>query len=762
MRDYEQLGLFDDFLTEYKITKPIRLISFFSGIEAQFKALKYLGDTLNISVESYKTCEWAYNSIVACNSIHNRDFTDYSEGKTKEEMIERIRGISTDYNNPLTDEQLTKKPLKWIQTAYNSCVANHNLINIMNVKGEDLEIVDVDKFEYILTYSFPCQDLSLAGLRAGMDTSQADGGTRSGLLWEVERILNECERLPQILIMENVPQIHSEKDMPNFRKWILALEKMGYNNYFTDLNSKDYGIPQNRERCFMVSILGREYNYKFPLPFKRELCLKDMLEDEVDEKYYLSQKMIDCLTGIKQKECKYDRSARFLSALKMTNKDNIAGCITTLAGSRATDNFVTDENTYDILLQQGYSFQNSKENNGIVSPNYGRAALNETIEKHTEEIQDGTFIDAYNKSVNNEIAGTITTRVNDANNTFISCYEKQTTNIPLKRGYSVSVKEESEDLVDGVDVLGSYSKSNFNQTPVVGKQGIAPTFTENHGEVIAVLEEEKGLESTNLSNSILIRENTKDGFKEATIGDGINISSRMHHQRGNVQKGMAQTLKTVCEVGVVVEDDRNMKEELCDYLINNNLVKEGDVVNHSFSGSRMENPTIANKEYNDCSPTLTTRPDTLGVAVSETVFTETEAQLFTKDGNVRRYIGSEKIDNFSEGDMATTTFPNGYGHGPRTHKDLSITLNTIDRPVVKKNLRIRKLTPKEAMRLMGFQDIDTEHLREIGMADAGIFHMAGDSIVVTCLLGIFAKLCGLDHFETEKVIKNYIKTIKEK
>ena len=105
MRDYEQLGLFDDFLTEYKITKPIRLISFFSGIEAQYKALKYLGNRLNLPVESYKTCEWAYNSIVACNAIHNRDFTDYSEGKTKEEMIDRIRGISTDYNNPLTDEQ---------------------------------------------------------------------------------------------------------------------------------------------------------------------------------------------------------------------------------------------------------------------------------------------------------------------------------------------------------------------------------------------------------------------------------------------------------------------------------------------------------------------------------------------------------------------------------------------------------------------------------------------------------------------------------
>lgn len=154
---YEQLGLFDDFLTEYKIIKPVRLISFFSGIEAQYKALDFLSKYLNVPVESYKTCEWAYNSIVACNAIHNRDFTDYAEGKSKEEIIKAINGISVDYNVPLTMEQLSKKPISWLRKAYNACIANHNLINIMEVKGGDLEIKDMDLYEYILTYSFPCQ-----------------------------------------------------------------------------------------------------------------------------------------------------------------------------------------------------------------------------------------------------------------------------------------------------------------------------------------------------------------------------------------------------------------------------------------------------------------------------------------------------------------------------------------------------------------------------------------------------------------------------
>ena len=154
---FEQLSLFEEEMLEKCIDKPVRLISFFSGIEAQFKALHFLGKYLQKPVESYKTCEWAYNSIVACNAIHNRDLTDYSEGKTKEEMVERIRGISVNYNEPLSEEQLNKKPLNWIKSAYNNCVANHNLINIMDVKGGDLGVRDTDKYEYIVTYSFPCQ-----------------------------------------------------------------------------------------------------------------------------------------------------------------------------------------------------------------------------------------------------------------------------------------------------------------------------------------------------------------------------------------------------------------------------------------------------------------------------------------------------------------------------------------------------------------------------------------------------------------------------
>jgi len=123
----------------------------------------------------------------------------------------------------------------------------------------------------------------------GMDKGS---GTRSSLLWEVERLLEECGKdLPHVLLMENVPQVIGKKNIENFQLWRKKLEDLGYQNYVELLNAKDYGIPQNRERCFMVSILG-EYSYTFPQKKELTLRLKDMLEDEVDEKFYLTEEQL--------------------------------------------------------------------------------------------------------------------------------------------------------------------------------------------------------------------------------------------------------------------------------------------------------------------------------------------------------------------------------------------------------------------------------------------------------------------------------------
>lgn len=295
-----QTTIFEMLYSTYKITKPIRLIEFFAGYGSQALALKYLG----VDFEHWKICEWAVKSIQAYKDIHFTNESAILIGLNKEQEVERLykQGISSNYNEPMTKQQIQKLSLEQIYRITENNLITHNLANIQNVKGKDLEIVDTDKYDYILTYSFPCQDLSLAGKGKGMSNTS----TRSGLLWEVERILTECKELgtlPQILLMENVPQVHGADNVQDFNKWQLRLEELGYKNYWQDLIATDYGIPQTRNRCFMISILG-DYNYTFPKPIPLKLKLKDLLEDNVDEKYYLSDKAVNGLTNQMNKEHK--------------------------------------------------------------------------------------------------------------------------------------------------------------------------------------------------------------------------------------------------------------------------------------------------------------------------------------------------------------------------------------------------------------------------------------------------------------------------
>ena len=185
---------------------------------------------------------------------------------------------------------------KYAIASYNAVHGtNFPTMDITKVHADDLAIEDTKHFTYLLTYSFPCTDLSVAGKQAGMSKGS---GTRSGLLWEVERILTEIRdgsgELPQILFMENVPQVHGKKNIDDFKKWLEFLESLGYTNYWQDLNAKNYGVAQNRNRCFMFSLLGN-YSYSFPRPIPLKKKLKDYLEDNVDEKYYINNEKADKL-----------------------------------------------------------------------------------------------------------------------------------------------------------------------------------------------------------------------------------------------------------------------------------------------------------------------------------------------------------------------------------------------------------------------------------------------------------------------------------
>lgn len=290
-----QMSFFDG-KVDYYLNKPIRLIEFFAGYGSQLKALEEL-EKWGLKFQHWKICEWAVKSIQAYKDLHFvNDNTDYSKDFTFEYIAQILfeNGISSNYNEPMTLEQIKRLGEKQCRNIYNNCIATHNLVNIQKCTAEKLEIVDTDKYDYILTYSFPCQDLSKAGLQKGMEKGS---GTRSGMLWEVERILDELNeggqtKLPRILLMENVPDVIGSGAIKDFAKWLGKLESLGYKCYWKVLNAKDFGIPQNRERCFMISILG-DYFYGFPQTIPLTYKLVDVLETKVDEKFYLSQKAIN-------------------------------------------------------------------------------------------------------------------------------------------------------------------------------------------------------------------------------------------------------------------------------------------------------------------------------------------------------------------------------------------------------------------------------------------------------------------------------------
>lgn len=144
----------------------------------------------------------------------------------------------------------------------------------------------VPDFDF-LTYSTPCTDFSNAGKQAGGDEGS---GTRSSILWYTRNAI--IEKRPKFLLMENVKALVSDKFRPTFLKWCDELTSYGYTNFCQVLNAKDYGIPQNRERIFVVSILGDAW-FSFPQPRELKLRLKDILEDKVDEKYYLAQDKVN-------------------------------------------------------------------------------------------------------------------------------------------------------------------------------------------------------------------------------------------------------------------------------------------------------------------------------------------------------------------------------------------------------------------------------------------------------------------------------------
>ena len=222
---------------KYTEENPLRVVSTFSGYDSQFLALDYIG----IPWVCIAWSEIEENAIRA----HNALYPQY---------------------------------------------ADKNLGDISKIDWS--QVPDFDLF----TYSFPCTDLSNAGKQAGFDEGS---GTRSSLLWECKKAIDI--KKPKYLLLENVKSLTSEKFLPGYKKWIHYLYEQGYTSFAQVIDSAKMGVPQHRERIFVVSILGDSW-FHFPQEQELKLKLKDMLEEKVDERYYLDDRKVAEFIGNLDKE----------------------------------------------------------------------------------------------------------------------------------------------------------------------------------------------------------------------------------------------------------------------------------------------------------------------------------------------------------------------------------------------------------------------------------------------------------------------------
>lgn len=315
-----QLDLFGDG-ENFRFRKKIRLIELFAGYGSQRLALDYL----HADYESWRICEWAIPSIIAYAMRHASFRRHHCDNRTKREVARKLAclGVSKDYSHPATEEELCRMDEEKLKLAYDSIVETNNLVDISKAHGKDFLMEGRENYNVMLTYSFPCQDLSLAGELAGMNEQS---GTRSSLVWQVMRILKEMKeegQLPDVLVMENVPNVCGKKNISDFMKIISFLDGLGYHSSYQILSAVDYGIPQVRKRCFMVSVLDGEGGYEFPKPFRLTWKLRDFLEGNIDPK-------IQAKRGENQERRQEEKAIMVPEATKKGFKQAMAGdCIYT-------------------------------------------------------------------------------------------------------------------------------------------------------------------------------------------------------------------------------------------------------------------------------------------------------------------------------------------------------------------------------------------------------------------------------------------------
>lgn len=260
----------------------LRVFEAFAGYGSQRTALRNIGvpfEVVGIS-EIESEVIFSYASIHT-NFLNLRKNIDKHVTCTRKEMVDYLESI----NVPLDYKTFINKA----KNLKNEKLKDMYLANILIKNYGDIRVIEPEKLPDfdLFTYSFPCQDISVAGYQQGLDK---ESGTRSSLLWECCKII-ETKR-PKYLMMENVKNLVGCNHKNNFMLFLKYLEGLGYTNSWSVLNSRNYGIPQNRERVFCISVLNGDTPFEFPKPIQLKKSMYDFLEKNVDDYYYLKHNQL--------------------------------------------------------------------------------------------------------------------------------------------------------------------------------------------------------------------------------------------------------------------------------------------------------------------------------------------------------------------------------------------------------------------------------------------------------------------------------------
>lgn len=695
------------------MTEKITMIELFSGIGAQERALRQL----NIPYKITHTCDCDKDAVLSYAAMRNdfeSKFKSYSFPSV-ENMIAELQAKNVGYDFMKGKHTITTRtPIEKLKQYYLADKLSNNLGDI----GKVARLPYAD----IATYSFPCTDLSVAGKGEGMknkcsscghswpiDFSNANdtivcpncgatvsSSTRSGLLGQVQRLLSvayENNELPKYLLLENVKNLVGKKFKPQFDAWVRWLNSIGYNTYYEVLNAKHYGIPQNRERIFALSIRKDidDGTFKFPYSIPLTIRLKDILEKNVDEKYYLPD----------------ERVGKILENWSPSNK-NISTNQIDVVG-----NYMPSNHDASRVVNINGIAPTVKENHGTVTA----IAEPKIIQKFGDRGTSQYSIRDYAHTIPTNPMSDRGQMVIELDPFIVASRGRNPEN-PSDRTTGSPTEQRLEPNFSGcTNTLTSVQKDNYVAEPIIyddynsrisSDQDAINTLTTNCGA------------SAERNGVKFLEPQLVGGIGEKNFGKQYRQGNRVYDSNAIA---MALNAQPVGNAGGY------------SYLY---AVEEKD----QQYGIKVKNQATEFAGFDEVAGTLLAR-DYKGFgnqemnAVLEGENNDTDADLVqvgTIDGNgheIRRRI-------YSENGISPTLC--GVGQGGNTEP--KILTNNI-------KWRIRKLTPKECWRLMGFTDSDHDKASKYVSASA-LYKQAGNSICTCCLIAIFNSLFNHDNSTSYK------------